>query len=153
MKLWLALGTVALLETPAFAAAPTSQVTVPLAPVAGAQQRGTAVLTQSGNALTVTLKMPPQHGSKMSENGQPMMMKTGPLAAHIHRGTCPNPQPQPLYPLKPVTQGSSTTTLTNTNLSKLTSGDYAIAVHPSTNSQKIIACGDIKQANPTGATQ
>lgn len=153
MKLWLALGTVALLGTPVFAAAPVSQVTVPLAPVAGSHSSGTALLTQSGNALTVTLKMPPQGGQKMSENGQPMMMKTGALAAHIHRGSCPNPQPKPLYPLKPVTHGSSTTTLTNTNLSKLTSGDYAIAVHPSTSSEKIIACGDIKQANPTGTTQ
>jgi hypothetical protein len=89
----------------------------------------------------------------MSENGQPMIMKTPPLAADVHRGSCPKPQPQPLYPLKPITNGSSTTTLTKTSLSTLTAGDYAIVVHSPTNPQKMIACGDIKQANPAGTTQ
>jgi hypothetical protein len=151
MKFWLALAPIALAATaPVSAAAPPSQVTVTLAPVGGSHQSGTALLTESGKALTVVLKVPPAAGKKMMESGQPMMMKTGPLQAHIHRGSCPNPDPKPLYPLKPVTSGSSTTTLTGTDLSKLTSGNYAIAVH---NSGKIVACGDIKQANPTGATQ
>ncbi|MDB5028697.1 MAG: hypothetical protein JWO66_2386 [Candidatus Eremiobacteraeota bacterium] len=152
MKLWLALAPIALVATaPVFAAAPTSQATVTLAPVGGAHQRGTALLTQSGNALTVVLKVPPPTGPKMAESGQPMMAKTGAQQAHIHRGSCPNPDPKPLYPLKPVTSGTSTTTLTNTDLTKLTSGNYAIVVHGS--GGKMVACGDIKQANPTGTTQ
>jgi hypothetical protein len=152
MKLGLVLAPIIFVATPVFAAAPPSEVTVALSPVGGSQQRGTALVTQSGNTLTVTLKMPTPAGQKMAENGQPMMMKTGPLAAHIHRGHCPNPQPQPLYALKPITSGSSTTTLTNTNLSTLTAGDYAIVVHSAANPQKMIACGDLKQANPTGTT-
>jgi hypothetical protein len=151
MKLWLALAPIALAATaPVLAAAPTSQATVTLAPVGGSQSRGTALLTQSGNALTVMLKLPPPAGKKIAETGQSMMMKAAPMPAHIHRGTCPNPDPKPLYPLKSVAGGSSTTTLTNTDLTKLTSGNYAIVVH---NAGKMVACGDIKQANPTGATQ
>ncbi|MDB5043153.1 MAG: hypothetical protein JWN27_3879 [Candidatus Eremiobacteraeota bacterium] len=152
MKLFLVLAPIAFLGAPLSAAAPPSEVTVTLSPLAGSQQRGTALLTQSGNTLAVTLKMPTPTGQKMSENGQPMMMKSSPLPAHIHRGRCPNPQPKPLYPLKPITSGSSTTTLTSTDLSKLTAGDYAIVVHSPANPQKMIACGDIKQANPTGTT-
>jgi hypothetical protein len=158
MRSLLTLGTLICLATPAFAAAPPqttpAQVTVTLAPVHGSNQRGTAVLTQRGNKLVVNVRMSMAHGSKMQESGSPMIMKTGPLGAHIHRGSCPNPQKQPLYPLNPVTNGTSTTTLTSTNLNNLTSGDYTISVHKSAHDTKNpIACGDIKLANPTGTTQ
>jgi hypothetical protein len=142
---------------PVVAAAPAqtpSQVTVTLAPVRGSHQRGMATLTQRGNELIVTIHMPPSQGAKMPESGSPMMTKTGPLAAHIHRGRCPNPSKTPLYPLNPVTKGTSTTTLTSTTLSKLTSGDYTVSVHKSEHdTTNPIACGDITLANPTGTTQ
>jgi hypothetical protein len=158
MRLLLTLGTVAFLATPAIAAVPTqtspAQVTVNLAPVHGSNQRGMAVLTQRGDKLTVGIHMNIPHGPKMKESGAPMMMKTAPMGAHIHRGSCSNPQKQPLYPLNPVTNGTSTTTLTNTNLSKLTNGDYTVSIHKSTHDPKnSVACGDIKLANPTGTTQ
>lgn len=143
MRFFLALGTLICFASPALAAAPTqtpSQVTVTLAPVRGSNQHGTAVLTQRGNELVVNVRM--------------TMSNTGPLGAHIHRGTCPAPKKQPLYMLNSVTNGTSTTTLTSTNLSKLTSGDYTISVHKSaTDTKNPIACGDIKSANPTATTQ
>jgi hypothetical protein len=133
---------------------PPSQVTVALAPVRGSDQRGTAILTQRGNKLIVNVRMSVPQGTKMQETGSPMMAKSGPLAAHIHRGSCPNPDKTPLYPLNPVTKGSSTTTLTSTTLDKLTGGNYTVSVHKSAHDIKNpIACGDIKLANPTGATQ
>ena len=157
MRISLTLGLVALLTTPVLApgSAQTSQsqVTVNLAPVHGSSQRGTALLTQRGNALIVAVHVITPQGPKMKANGGPMMMQTGPLAADIDRGSCPNPQ-RPLYPLKPVTSGTSTTTLTGTNLSKLTTGSYTISVRQSASDPKEpIACGDIKLANPTGTSQ
>jgi hypothetical protein len=150
MRLLLTLGTVAFLATPALAAAPTqtspAQVTVNLTPVRGASQRGTAVLTQRGDKLTVAIQMNIPHGQRRQESGSPMMMRTAPMGAHIHRGSCPNPQKQPLYPLNPVTNGTSTTTLTGTNLNKLTSGDYTVSIHKTTRDPKnAVACGDIKR--------
>ena len=157
MRRSLTLGTLICFAAPAFAAAPQTnpaQATVTLAPIRGSNQHGMAVLTQRGNKLVVNVHMTMPQGSKMKESGSPMMVKTGPLGAHIHRGSCPNPEKQPLYPLNPVTNGTSTTTLTNTNLNKLTSGDYTISIHKSVHDTKNpIACGDIKLANPTGTTQ
>lgn len=158
MRLLLTLSTLICFSTPAFAAAAPqakpAQATVTLAPVRGSNQRGIAVLTQRGDKLVVNVRMNMARGSKMQESGSPMMVKTGPLGAHIHRGSCPNPQKQPLYPLNPVTNGTSTTTLSSTNLNTLTSGDYTISVHKSVHdTRNPIACGDIKLANPTGTTQ
>jgi hypothetical protein len=158
MRLLLALGIVTFVATPAFGAAPTqtgpTQVTVNLMPVHGATQHGTAILTQRGDKLTVAIHMNVPQAQRMQESGSPMMMRTVAMGAHIHRGTCPNPQKQPLYPLNPVTNGASTTTLTRTNLDKLTSGNYTVSVHKTTNDPKnAVACGDIKLANPTGTTQ
>jgi hypothetical protein len=153
MKLLVTLGTLALLATPALAAAPTSQATVTLAPVGGSNARGTALLTQSAKTLEVGVTMKLPQGAKVPESGEPVMSKSvgAAMPAHIHRGSCPNPNPKPLYPLNPVIKGSSTTTLTQTDMSKLTSGNYAIVVYQK--SGKMIACGDIKQANPSGTTQ
>lgn len=155
MKLFLLFGIMMLCTAPVLAAAPSAtQATVTLAPVRGSKQHGTAVLTQRGNKLVVAIHMSTPHGAKMQESGSPMMMKTASLGAHIHRGSCPAPEKQPVYPLNPVTNGSSTTTLTNTSLDKLTSGDYTISVHKSAQDKtNPIACGDIKLANPTGTTQ
>ncbi|MDB5092308.1 MAG: hypothetical protein JWO85_409 [Candidatus Eremiobacteraeota bacterium] len=157
MRILLTLGLVAL-TTPVLAATPAqngpTQVTVNLAPVRGSNQRGTAVLTQRGNTLTVAVHMNTPQGPKMKESGAPMVAKSGPLGAHIHSGSCPHPQKQPLYPLNPVTSGTSTTTLTTTSLNQLTSGAYTVSVHKSTHDPtNPVACGDIKLANPTGTTQ
>lgn len=154
MKLFLLLGIMMLCTAPALAAAAPTQATVTLAPVRGSKQHGTAVLTQRGNKLVVAIHMSMPQGTTMQESGSPTMMKTASLGAHIHRGTCPAPEKQPVYPLNPVTNGTSTTTLTHTSLDKLTSGEYTISVHKSAQDKtNPIACGDIKLANPTGTTQ
>ena len=132
-----------------------SQVTVRLAPVRGSGASGTAILTQQGGKLSIVIKMANRamSGMKMQENGSPKMTPTQAEGAHIHRGSCPRPDPKPLYPLQPVVNGTSTTTLTNTDLNKLTSGQYTISVHKTkTDAKNPIACGDIKLANPTGTS-
>ena len=158
MRILLSFGAIAFLMTPAGAvlAAQTSpaQATVTLAPVRGANAHGMAVLTQRGNKLTVVIHMSTAHGPKMKESGAPTMTRTASMGAHIHRGSCPSPEKQPLYSLNPVVNGTSTTTLTSTNLTTLASGDYTLSVHKSTHDPKSpVACGDIKLANPTGTTR
>lgn len=53
-----------------------------------------------------------------------------PQPAHIHLGTCAKLDPKPAYPLTPVVNGASTTTV-NVSLAKLTTGGYAVNVHKS----------------------
>ncbi|MBV9648409.1 MAG: CHRD domain-containing protein [Candidatus Eremiobacteraeota bacterium] len=126
-----------------------SQVTVTMAAQNNSNERGTAVLSQTDKGLVVTLSLTPAPSA-----AQP---------AHIHEGTCAKLNPAPAYPLKNVTAGTtqsgsaagtSTTTLTNVTLDKLTKGDYAINVHKSASDLKTyVSCGDIKLANPSGTTQ
>jgi hypothetical protein len=130
-----------------------SQATVTLRPVRGSTESGMAVLTQNGGKLTITITMKQHAGKKMQESGQAMIRRTS-HDAHIHSGSCPSPEKRPLYKLNPVVNGTSTTTLTNTSLSKLTSKDYTISVHRGLNDPlHPVACGDIKLQNPTGTSQ
>lgn len=132
MKLLLSLTTVLLIASPAFAKAPmgSPHATVTLAPVRGSSAHGMATLTQRGSRLVVAVKMTPS---------------TVAMAAHIHRGSCPNPEKQPVYKLHTVTGGSSMTTLSNVTLDQLTKGSYTISVHKSaTDTKNPVACGDIK---------
>jgi hypothetical protein len=131
----------------------TSQATVTLRPVRGSTDSGMAVLTQNGDKLTITITMKQHTGKKMQESGQAMIRRTS-QDAHIHRGACPSPEKRPIYRLNPVIDGTSTTTLTNTSLSKLTSKDYTISVHRGLHDPlHPVACGDIKLQNPTGTSQ
>ena len=60
----------------------------------------------------------------------------------------------PVRGSNPVVNGTSTTTLTSTNLTKLTNGNYTLSIHKSTHDPKNpVACGDIKLANPVGTTR
>jgi hypothetical protein len=54
----------------------------------------------------------------------------GPQPAHFHTGTCDNYAPRPLYPLHPVLNGLSTTTL-DVPVGTLTAGTLVINVHHS----------------------
>src|SRR5438067_9399567 len=71
-------------------------VTIPLNEQNGSGESGTATLTDMGNGQTqVVLKL-----SNAPTVAQP---------AHIHKGTCANLDPTPLYPLTSVTNGQSDT--------------------------------------------
>lgn len=110
--------------------APPSTVTVHLTAQNGSGQSGTATLVQKGTGIVVTLMMAGiAHGV-----AEP---------AHIHAGTCANLNPAPKYPLTNATQGTTTTTIPNVQLSSVTGGHYAINVHDPKNLARYVACGNI----------
>jgi len=62
---------------------------------------------------------------------------------HIHKGTCANLDPKPAYPLSPVVNGKSETTV-NASLDSLEKGGYAINGHKSAQDVKTyVSCGEI----------
>ena len=66
-----------------------------------------------------------------------------PQPAHIHKGTCAELDPTPLYTLTNVEGGKSETTV-NVALDKLTGSDLAINVHKSEPEIKTyVSCGNI----------
>lgn len=107
-----------------------SKITVDLKAQNGSGETGTATLAQEGDDIVVTVSM-----KNPTSPTQPI---------HIHPGTCANLNPKPQYPLKNLSDGSSTTTLSNLKLSALETGGFAINVHDSpTDIGKYVACGDI----------
>ncbi|MDQ2858000.1 MAG: hypothetical protein M3R53_05025 [Candidatus Eremiobacteraeota bacterium] len=96
----------------------------------GSGQTGHASLKQVGNDMQVTLDL--DHASKMAE------------PAHIHKGTCAKLDPVPAFPLKPVTNGKSVTTVHGFTFGMVKKGHYAINVHKSAAALKsYVACGDL----------
>ena len=95
---------------------------------------GEVVISQVGPDALVTIKDPTP--------------ATAARTAMIYKGTCAKPGRQAAYPLRPVTKGSSQTTVKGTTVVKLTSGGYALAVNGSPR-----MCSDLVQANPIPATQ
>jgi hypothetical protein len=92
-------------------------------------ESGTATLTAAGDSTKVVLDV------KGAEGTQP---------THIHKGTCDKLDPKPAYPLSPVVNGKSETTV-KASLKDLTSGGYAINGHKSAQDLKTyVFCGDIK---------
>jgi hypothetical protein len=72
--------------------------------------------------------------------------------AHIHRGTCANLDPKPLYPLTDVINGTSET-IVPASLADLATGQYAINVHKSgTEASIYVSCGDIAAMVTGGGT-
>jgi hypothetical protein len=64
--------------------------------------------------------------------------------AHFHVGPCATLNPKPLYPLKTVDEGISTTIL-NITIDKLVGQGLAVNVHKSTSEGGVYtSCGDIK---------
>ena len=126
-----------------------SEATVTLVPENGSNETGTVTLSETKNGLVVTVTTD--------------VAPDSPQPAHIHKGSCAKLDPAPAFPLKMVTKGSnsmgaakgvSMTTLTDVTLAQLESGQYAINVHKSVPEAKTyVACGDIKNANPTGTSQ
>ena len=96
----------------------------------GSGQTGSASLKQVGNDMQVTVSL--KHAPKSAE------------PAHIHKGTCANLNPAPLYPLKDVKDGKSVTTVHNLTWPMIMKGRYAINVHKSAADLKTyVACGDL----------
>lgn len=100
------------------AAAPAADapVRVPLDAMNRSGESGVAILTPQGAKTQVELQMKGGSGD--------------PQPAHFHTGTCDNYAPRPLYPLRSVVKGGSTTTL-DVPLDKLIAGDLVINVHKS----------------------
>lgn len=90
--------------------------------------RGGASLIENGEQTIVTLTM--QTDSDLA------------MPAHIHKGTCPNPG-EVVYPLEPVVNGTSTTTIDAT-IEELVASPMAVNVHKSADEANVyVACGDI----------
>ena len=120
------------------ARAADNTITVTMNAQNGSGEDGTATITGVGTAdikVTVNLKNAP----------------ADPQPAHIHKGTCAQLDPKPLYPLTNVVNGTSDTTVMTT-MAELTSGSYAINVHKSAAEvATYVSCGDIK-AMSSGST-
>jgi hypothetical protein len=94
-------------------------------------ETGTATLTPEGDSTKVVLDV------KGAEGTQP---------THIHKGTCAKLDPKPAFPLSPVVNGKSETTV-KASMKDLTSGEYAINGHKSAQDLKTyVFCGDLKGA-------
>jgi len=112
-----ALLSVALLATSATpASSAEAPVEIHLNAMNGSAESGIAILTPQGAKTIVELKM----------SGAP----ADPQPAHFHSGTCENYGPRPLYPLRAVVKGGTTTTL-DVPIDKLLAGDLVINVHKS----------------------
>jgi len=102
-----------------------------LEPQNSSGESGTATLTKAGDNKTkvvLDVKGAPAGAS------QPV---------HIHKGTCANLDPKPAYPLSPVVNGKSETTV-NVSLDSLEKGGYAINGHKSAQDVKTyVFCGPI----------
>ena len=103
--------------------------TVDLKAQNNSNESGTATLTSAGESTKVVLDV------KGAEGTQP---------THIHKGTCDKLDPKPAFPLSPVVNGKSETTV-KASMKDLTSGGYAINGHKSAQDLKTyVFCGDIK---------
>ena len=105
-------------------------VTVKLEPQGGAKDGGTATLTKAGDKQT-KVKIDMQGAGSESH------------PTHIHKGSCQNLDAKPAFPLSPVANGKSETTV-NASIDDLKKG-YAINGHKSAQDLKTyVFCGDIK---------
>ncbi|MBW3590148.1 MAG: hypothetical protein KY429_12120 [Actinobacteria bacterium] len=96
---------------------------------------GTAKLQPLGGGQTrVTLGL-----NNAPQNPQP---------AHIHRGTCEDLDPQPLYPLSDVVNGISETVV-DVSIEDLLAEPHAVNVHKSKEEAEVyFSCGNIADEQP-----
>jgi hypothetical protein len=110
-------------------AASAQETKVKLEPQNNSNESGTATLTPAGDSTKVVLEV------KGGEGTQP---------THIHKGTCAQLDPKPAFPLSPVVNGKSETTV-KAPIKDLTTGGYAINGHKSAQDLKTyVFCGDLK---------
>lgn len=117
-------------DTAATGAAATAKapLVVALEAQGGSGELGTATLVDTAAGLVVTLHL--------NEKA------TGPQPAHIHPGSCADPQPTPAYKLSNVVGGKSVTTIPNETIAKL-AGKVSINVHRSMTDFAYVSCGDV----------
>jgi hypothetical protein len=110
-------------------AASAQETKVKLEPQNNSNESGTATLTPAGDSTKVVLEVTGAEGTQPT---------------HIHKGTCAQLDPKPAFPLSPVVNGKSETTV-KASAKDLTSGGYAINGHKSAQDLKTyVFCGDIK---------
>ncbi len=112
----LTLGLVLAGSRPMTVSAAGAPIRIPLDTMNNSGESGVAILTADGSRTIVELQMKGGPGD--------------PQPAHFHTGTCDNYAPRPLYPLRAVVHGTSTTTL-DLPIEKLTAGDLVVNVHKS----------------------
>ena len=118
-----------MLGTTSFAVAADS-ATVKLEPQNSSGESGTAILTKVGNNQTKVI---------IEVEGAP----SGPQPVHIHTGICAKLDPKPAYPLSPLVNGKSDTTV-KASLESLQKSGYAINGHKSSHPGSAnVFCGDI----------
>jgi hypothetical protein len=129
-KLFALMLTVLALGVTSFALAADSS-SVKLEPQNSSGESGTATLTKAGDTKTKVV---------LEVQGAPAGVSQ---PVHIHKGTCANLDPKPAYPLSPVVNGKSETTV-NVSLDSLEKGGYAINGHKSAQDVKTyVFCGPI----------
>ncbi len=105
-------------------------MTVKLEPQNNSGESGTATLTAAGKQTKVSIEI----------TGQPAGVNQ---PVHIHKGTCDKLDPKPTYPLKPVVNGKSVSTV-KASMDDLMTGGFAINGHKSTKDIKdYVFCGNI----------
>lgn len=115
---------------------PDGDITVGLTETGDSGQSGTAALIAEGDQTLVVIGV---DGDRVAEAQEAQ-------DAHIHEGTCGELSPEPAFELQSTSGGRSATTV-DRSLDTLTSGTYAIAVHPSDEvSATHVSCGNVKPA-------
>lgn len=105
-------------------------ITVQLTPQNNSGESGTATLSEDGPKTKVAVEV----------KGAPAGVAQ-PL--HVHKGTCANLDPKPIYGLTTLTNGKSETTI-DVPLSTLETGGFAINGHKSAQDVKTyVFCGNI----------
>jgi len=133
----LALGAAVVLAATAQSPAPMGgmssmkETTVKLDAQNDSGETGTATLKDTDKGLVVSLHLTGGNSA-------------GPQPAHIHEGTCAKLDPKPKYPLLPVKDGTSETTIKDVTVAQLEKGEYAINVHKSPQeASTYVSCGNI----------
>jgi hypothetical protein len=104
-----------------------------LSPQSNSGESGTATLTKEGDRQTKVV---------LAVNGAPAGVSQ---PVHIHKGTCAQLNPQPAFPLSPLVNGRSETTV-SASIDELTNGTYAINGHKSAQEvSTYVFCGDLKK--------
>ena len=110
------------------ASAPAADMTVKLGPENSSGESGTATLSAAGDSTKVVISI----------TGGPATAQP----VHIHKGTCDKLDPKPAFPLSPVVNGKSETTV-KVAMKDLEKG-YAINGHKSAQDVKTyVFCGEI----------
>lgn len=126
-----ALGAAILLGVSAEAPAPMAKpMEIKLLAQNGSGEAGVATLLETDKGLVVKVLMKDP---------------TAPLQPdHIHKGTCDKLDPKPTYPLSPVKDGVSETTIPDVTIAMLEKSPFAINVHKSPTEAAIyVSCGNV----------